>query len=817
MKKICLILILMLGTALSSVAATAGAWKVIPMLGTGISEVVDTPDMVYYVSDGSLYSYDKTNSEVRYYQPGKHISSPGIKFLKYNVDARYLMCVYTDNNIDIIYQDGRLVNLSEIKNSNVTGDKTINSVSFDNGTIYVATAFGIVVYDEKKMVVKESGIFNKNVQFAQRFGNQLVINFDYNLWTAPIDVRHNTVEKFTKRWNVGMSDIARVSDDSFITISAPSLNMVKMNFETNEISMTEISKAQGATRIYAGADGYFIPATGKIITVDRQGGNLTTVNLPANFGTQVVGMWSSPSSVWAGDENGLANYDISNGGLTVLKNKYISEGSVQKNTRHVAWLPDQSEVYFNGVGYSGSHPLGSISAGQLIPLLLESYNWNTGKITRRYPICPTNNTKYSQNAQKLDGRQLLFGGCNRSAVDPVDSSFIYAANSLDGLVVLKNRKQYYYYNEFNSPLVCAWRSRVMDLKFDQYGNLWIAILRADASIGKSVVKVLTKDKLQILRTTPEKLTETDADGNYIHWQDSKWNPEMTGNLDTQMEFIGNTLAYIDGTWEGPMTAVDTKGTPSTDDDQLFVFDNCEDQDGNVYKTYCKNCMAVDRRNQLWLGTTTGIHVVRNASDLISTANENLKVVRPKVSRNDGTNYADYLLNSDNVLCIAVDNSNRKWIGTEASGLYLVNEDGTAVLQHFTKDNSPFTTDAVTMLACDPNGNDVLVGTPEGVYVYSSDSAPGADDFSGVYAYPNPVRPDYTGWITIEGLMANSVVKIADIKGNVIWNGRSEGGMAVWDGCDASGNRVPSGVYLVLASNTDGTETTGVATKIVVIN
>ena len=103
-------------------------------------------------------------------------------------------------------------------------------------------------------------------------------------------------------------------------------------------------------------------------------------------------------------------------------------------------------------------------------------------------------------------------------------------------------------------------------------------------------------------------------------------------------------------------------------------------------------------------------------------------------------------------------------------------------------------------------------------MYSSTSAPAADDYSQVYAYPNPVRPDYTGWITITGLMDNSLVKIADAAGNVFHQGTSEGGMMVWDGCDSHGKRVKTGVYYVFASTGgDGVESNGAVTKILVVN
>ncbi len=186
-------------------------------------------------------------------------------------------------------------------------------------------------------------------------------------------------------------------------------------------------------------------------------------------------------------------------------------------------------------------------------------------------------------------------------------------------------------------------------------------------------------------------------------------------------------------------------------------------------------------------------------------------------RNDGTSLADYLLDGMRVTCIAVDASNRKWLGTNISGLYLVNENGSEVLAHFTTENSDIPSDCVYSVACDDNSNRVYVGTDVGLAVYSADAAPPADDYSNVYAYPNPVRPEYTGWITVTGLMDDSLVKIADAAGNVFYSGRSEGGMITWDGCNSSGQRVKTGVYFLYVSQNNGSQSSGAVTKILVVN
>jgi hypothetical protein len=145
----------------------------------------------------------------------------------------------------------------------------------------------------------------------------------------------------------------------------------------------------------------------------------------------------------------------------------------------------------------------------------------------------------------------------------------------------------------------------------------------------------------------------------------------------------------------------------------------------------------------------------------------------------------------------------------------VNESGTEILEHYTASNS-ILPNQVYSVACDPNSNKVYFGSASGLMEYSSTTAPGQSSYDDVYAYPNPVRPDYTGWITISGLMDNSLVKIADAAGNVFHQGVSNGGMYTWDGCNAKGERVKTGVYYVFASQNASGSASSCVTKIMVV-
>ncbi|MCH7535010.1 MAG: Por secretion system protein, partial [Bacteroidetes bacterium] len=177
-------------------------------------------------------------------------------------------------------------------------------------------------------------------------------------------------------------------------------------------------------------------------------------------------------------------------------------------------------------------------------------------------------------------------------------------------------------------------------------------------------------------------------------------------------------------------------------------------------------------------------------------------------------FPDDLLKSESVTAIAVDGANRKWIGTESSGVFLMSESGTTEIKHFDISNSPLLSNTIMDIAISQNG-EVFIGTDRGIISYRSDSSAPSDTFEDIFAFPNPVYESYTGDIAITGLVSNTVFKITDIGGKLIYQADAEGGMGIWNGKTYDGNRVSTGVYLVFATKSDGTQSN--VTKILVIN
>ena len=188
----------------------------------------------------------------------------------------------------------------------------------------------------------------------------------------------------------------------------------------------------------------------------------------------------------------------------------------------------------------------------------------------------------------------------------------------------------------------------------------------------------------------------------------------------------------------------------------------------------------------------------------------------KVPRDDGSGYADYLLNGVDITGIVIDGANRKWFATNDNGVYLVSSNNIEELQHFTAENSPLLSNTIESIAINEATGEVFFGTANGLCSYKSNATKPQEEMTQneVYAYPNPVKPDYNGPINITGLAFNADVKITTSNGTLVQEGRSNGGLFTWDGCDRHGKRVASGVYMIEVATQDGRK--GVVCKVAIV-
>ena len=245
---------------------------------------------------------------------------------------------------------------------------------------------------------------------------------------------------------------------------------------------------------------------------------------------------------------------------------------------------------------------------------------------------------------------------------------------------------------------------------------------------------------------------------------------------------------------------------------VVKYNKMVNQDGIIFVNYAAQCACEDKEGNIWIGTDLGPVYM----DKERIADNSLGIIQYKVPRNDGTNYADYLLANISINCIAVDGGGRKWFGTDKNGAYLISADNNTQVQHFTTDNSKLLSNRIESIAINQKTGEVFFGTDKGLCSYISDATETNTEMTkdNVWAYPNPVEPGYTGLITIVGLSYNADVKILSTNGALIAEGKSNGGSFTWDGCDQKGRRVASGIYMVATAESNGKK--GTVCKIAII-
>ena len=377
-------------------------------------------------------------------------------------------------------------------------------------------------------------------------------------------------------------------------------------------------------------------------------------------------------------------------------------------------------------------------------------------------------------------------------VDPFDSNHIFAGGRT-GLYEYRNGQLENYFNKDNSILHTATTSNkyvlVYSVLYESNGDLWL--LQSDVA-DNSIMKI-TKEGEWI--SYPQELLMVDG--------------ESLPKLSKLYKDSRGYLWFVNDHWgKSSFYCYDP-------DNNRFVsyMVKMTNQDGlSIAEMYNPKCIVEDLDGNMWLGTSAGLFMIESSA----VGSQLDYVTQVKVPRNDGTNYADYLMADVPITCIAIDGANRKWIGTNGAGLYLISADNMSQEANFTPDNSPLLSDIVESLAINHATGEVFIGTDKGLCSYMSDATSESIEMvkDNVYAYPNPVLHNYDGLITITGLTRDADVKILSTSGQLVAQGRSNGGIFTWNGRDRSGKRVATGVYMVCTATSDGKK--GTVCKIAVI-
>ncbi|HUW92933.1 MAG TPA: two-component regulator propeller domain-containing protein [Bacteroidales bacterium] len=712
-------------------------------------------DNLYSSAGASLLVVDTQTNTLSKLSKANGLTETGISAIGWSEQEESLIIVYRNTDVDLVKR-GIITNIPDIRNKYIPGLKEIYNISVSGNLAFLSGSFGIVVIDAKGRYVADTWRpgpdGNTNEVFETiLFNERIYAATAKGIFSAP---RTRTGLSYFGNW------------DKLDGLLMPDALYDKISATATALFYNKPGEASLPDSLFR-----IIPGQPAELVFSRQDTKIRSVD-PAQPGISVA--------------------------LTSSIALFSDEGSLMKEITTYGWASPQPQntLTFNDALWIADASVGLVSTTNFSTFINHTlpgpYTNNVTDIffagTKAYVTGGTVDNAWGNVYRPLQvfinsGREwisnILYGPNDRDALrvvaDPADPDHYFVSSWGNGLYEFKDNTLINNFNQYNSPLSSIIPgdnyTRICGLAFDRMGNLWIA------QSGVS-------GNLKVLKT----------DGTWVSTV-VNLNVPVTGDLVIDdNNFIWTTLP------RGHGILVYDPGVNTGDiSDDRYLMLQVEDNEGHVMNSLFS--AARDKDGNIWVGTDMGPAVYYTPGKVFDS---DLKATRIKVPRNDGSGLADYLLGTETITSIAVDGANRKWFGTMSSGAYLVSEDGKSQIYNFSSGNSPILSDNIVKISINNESGEVWFGTSSGIITFRGDATAGKNDYSGMYVFPNPVREDFDGPVTVTGLIEGSRVKITDINGNLVFETTSNGGQAQWDLKNYRGNRVNTGVYLIFTSNGDGT-------------
>ena len=716
--------------------------------------VTEGNGLIYCASDLAVFSYNTSDKSIERLNLISGLSDIGVETIRFNTSTNKLLIAYSNGNIDIIDQDRKITNLSFIKNSNIIAEKVINHIYLMGKYAYLSTGFGIVLIDMDKEEVLDTYLFgplgsyvntnavtmdNQNIYAATTQGVYFANKNSSNL--ADFNVWALLPSLSTKNY----SDIVTYEGSLIVAQENTPWSSDTVYYNQGGSWQKLIPSGVQFTSFSTSSGKLIVSLVGNALFFNSsftEEKNYYTFNNESSLYPSDV-IIRSDGEVWMADkQNGLIHFFS---GWNA--EKITPEGPYNSNTFRMDLIDEDLWIVAGGYGPS-----------DLAPLFFSNHIVN-------YRI---NNTWKSvgKTISNINGNTTF--DAVRVAINPSNKNQVFVGTWNDGLLEINNGVVTNIFTAQNSSLDSTFfgSTKIGSLKFDENNNLWIC------SSNKHI-EVITPTH-QMYSSVFDSISNTGAYTNLIiDNNNNKW----VALENTNSIIVFNENGTLDNT---------------SDDRSILLNASVNGIPGTRLAS-----IANDLDGEIWLGTDAGVGVINNPGAVV---NQNI-VVNPVYIQQDGQ--TQLLLETETVTAIAIDGANRKWFGTENSGVFLMSEDGSEEILHFTTKNSPLFADNIYDIKINGKTGEVYIATEKGLLSYKGTATDAQDDFSNVFVYPNPVREDYHGVIAIRGLVEDTDVRITDISGNLVSQTKSLGGQAIWDGKDLHGNRVQTGVYMVFNASQDG--------------
>lgn len=738
------------------------------------TNVEEFGNLVFAATPYSLFYYDREYNSVHRLSKVNGLSDLGVSDISYSQEEKILVVAYTNTNVDLVKENLTIINIPDIKRKEILGNKTINSIMNHGQYAYLSCGFGIVVVNLERNEIKDTYYIGPEGSYI----NVLAMTHDDTAFYA-------ATEKGIYSADIDDPNLAYFGNwNKMSGLPYPNGFYNHISVYNGDLIINHHDPEDPEDDLYIRRNG---------IWDDLDPENTEHTNSIRLSGNQLIISYKGFVRVY--DQNlaeTLKIYTYGASNVAAVDAIFGGDGNY--------WLADQNKglvkVWGGGFENEFIKPSGAPTADIFDMDIRGGHLWlvpggitgtwnNTWRTARIFSFIDESWTTYDPwNTPAIDSLRDMIS----VTVDPMNPERVFAGSWNKGMVELNSGNFTNIFGLGNSSLGVHMAEgfpivKVGKTAFDSQGNLWVV-----NSGAEEILSVYKKGSGQ--------------------WESFNLGSSSQGN--DVMKLIVDSY---DQKWLIPRT---TQANPN----YMYVLDE-KITTGKTVRTLRSGAgfgklpgttvfsMAEDLEGEVWVGTDEGIAVFYNPSAVIT---DNADAERILV---DIDGYVQYLLETESVKAIAVDGDNRKWIGTERAGVFLLSPDGQKQLEHFTEDNSPLLSNSITCIVISDDNGEVFFGTPKGLISYRSTATPGGPINKDVFAYPNPVRSDYSGLIAIRGLVQNASVKITDVNGQVVYETRAEGGQAIWDGRNFEGRKANTGVYMVFITDSDGSEK--LVTKILFLN
>ncbi len=748
-------------TFVSRAQIGTGTWKLHVSTAKAI-DVVASENQVFtaYVNGMSIYTIETDEHRVLTALNG--LSDIEIACLYYDEVEKAVYIGYINGNIDK-YKNGEITNIPAIKLAQISVSKRINRFERNGLYVYAANDFSIVQLDAAKNEVKETfyptnsterivdvAIYQDSIYALTP--TQLLKGFlpnpilaDYSQWVRDIRLPYQTANKYTEMELFNDRLVVLKKSEDYGTDSVYRINASDLELVTNLPFSVEINS---------------INIVNDYLSVNIDGViNLYNDNLeiPESYGAGNFSAWFS-SARTARNQTGLWSADMKLG-LVMYPTEfayktYPIEGS--KNNQFYAMDAQKGKLAIASGRLNDNLPGFSRNGVHFF----QNANWELLNVT---------NVSQWPESDIWDFIDV--------AINPNDTSEVAMSTYSYLPLTLMNSSDTLVFNGGNSPIKPTsigngW-SLVSDVLFDKRGNLW-------ALNGYSEQPLTVRDK-------------TGA------WYSFDCGPNAKSKFTTKMIQDFDEIVWFATKTDG-IIGYNHNGTISDPSDDKFIYLDEGEFSGNLPST-AVTALAADFDGELWIGTEIGFAILYNAAAAFDAQPGDYNAQQIKVNFEGN---GEFVLGKTHITDIEVDGGNRKWMGTANGGIILLSADGSEILEQFTTDNSPIISNAIVDLQLNQETGELYIVTDKGLVSYRTNATYEDPEYANVVVFPNPVKPNYFGPVTIQGIRYDSDVKVTDVAGNLVYRTTSNGGTATWNAQNLNGEKVPTGVYFIwTATNFDG--------------